>query len=152
MDKLIRAALTSGILVTLWMVYLLSVAYRSFPLVNYILQTGVPVVYYGEVMVLLISSAVGLCVGLVTLYLGSSQGRRKGEWKGSNKRFLGYGGVGFLTIVVPTLMMDPAALSVGLGVVFVWRMLASQRASESAMEALYEKEPVAERDSSRDDE
>jgi len=131
--------------VTAWMVYLLSVAYRSFPLVNYILQTGVPVVYYGEAMVALISGAIGLCVALVTLYLGSSQGRTNGEWRGSNKRFLGYGGVGFLTIVVPTLMMDPAALSVGLGVVIIWKMLASQRTDVKAQEELYQKEPVATR-------
>ena len=144
MDKLFRAATAWGVLVTVWFVYLLTVAYRSFPLVNYVLQNGVPVLYYGEAMVLLISGAIGLCVSLVVIYLGngrSPEARRKG----SSERFLGYGGVGFLTIVVPALMMDPAALSVGLGVVIVWKMLASQQADDRKSEPSYEQDPIARR-------
>ena len=150
MDKLLRAAVGWGVFVTIWLVYLLSVAYRSLPLVSYVLQNGVPVLYYGQVMVFLISAAVGLCVSLVVIYLGSTAKRPNGQSKGSNKRFLGYGGVGFLTIVVPTLMMDPAALSVGLGVVIVWRMLASQQAEARAQELIPAKEPIARRSSSSD--
>jgi hypothetical protein len=143
MNKLVPAAAAYGVFVTIFLVYLLTVAYRSFPLANYVLENGVPVLYYGEANVFLISGAIGLCVSLVVLYLGGSSRGRNGRRKGTNWRFLGYGGVGFLTIVVPALMMDPAALSVGLGVVIVWKMLASQQADARTQESIYEKKPIA---------
>ena len=143
MEKVHRAAVGWGLGVTVWLVYLLTTAYRSFPLVNYVLQNGVPVLYYGEAMVVLISATVGLCVSLVVLCLGSASSRSTRNRKGYERRLLGYGCVGFLTLVVPALMMDPAALSVGLGVVIVWRMLASRSEDTGMKDAVYEKEPIA---------
>jgi hypothetical protein len=43
--------------------------------------------------------------------------------------------------------MDPAAMSVGLRVLTMWKILASQRAEARVVKPIYEKEPVAIEDS-----
>jgi hypothetical protein len=134
----VKAALISGTAAMFGMLLIMTIAYGPLPLVATLLQTGVPVTYYGNVMILLLSGAVGFGVSIIVLYLSSGpryHRSRRGEY---GKRYLGYGTVGFLTIGVPTLLMDPAALSVGLGVVAAWRILSSQFAEMQAQQAAAE--------------
>jgi hypothetical protein len=125
---------------------LLFVADRSVPLVNAVLATGVPVVYYGQVMVLLLSGTIGIGVALIVLFLGSGRRYHRSRQKDYSKRLFGYGGVGFLTLGAPALLMDPAAMSVGMGVVVLWKILATQNSELREMQGAVheEKEPLVE--------
>jgi len=143
MNPLQKGATICGLVAAGGVFILLAVANSRVPLVAGLLQTGVPVVYYGQVMVLLISGAIGLGVSLVVLYLGSGKRYHRSAKREYRRRMAGYGGVGVLTVGVPTLLMDPAAVSVGLGVVLLWRILADGQAEVSlAREATAEEEPV----------
>jgi hypothetical protein len=139
MRTLFQVATICGLLATTGTLLLLFVADRSVPLVNAVLATGVPVVYYGQVMVLLLSGTIGMGVGLVVLYHKSRQ-------KDYSKRLFGYGGVGFLTLGAPAILMDPAAMSVGMGVVILWKILATQNSELQEMQTvlLEQREPLAE--------
>ncbi len=140
-NPLQRGATICGLVAAGGVLVLLAVANSKVPLVAGILQTGVPVTYYGQAMVLLISGAVGLGVALVVLYLGSGRRYHKSREREYRRRMAGYGGVGMLTVGVPTLLMDPAAVSVGLGVVLLWKILADGQAeAAAAREATAEKE------------
>jgi hypothetical protein len=143
---LFRWAAICGFLATLGTMLLLFGAERSVPLVNAILATGVPVVYYGGVMVILLSATIGLGVSMVVFFLGSGKRYHKSKQKDYGKRFLGYGGVGFLTLGVPAMLMDPAAMSAGMGVVVLWKVLATRDAEIAELQAvlLREREPLAE--------
>ena len=146
MRTLFRAAAICGAIATIATMLLLFVADRSVPLVNAVLATGVPIVYYGQVMVLLLSGTIGICVALVVLFLGSGGRFHKSRQKDYTKRFLGYGGVGFLTLGAPALLMDPAAMSVGMGVVVLWKILATQNSElrEAQFALQQETEPLTE--------
>src|SRR5271169_4358618 len=102
MNTLNKVSLTSGVVATLVVILILGFAYSSVPLVGDILRTGVPVVYYGQAMLLLVSAAIGLAVSLIVLYLGRGPRYHKSQQKDYNRRLLSYGGVGFLTVGVPT--------------------------------------------------
>jgi hypothetical protein len=147
MRVLYRVAAACGVLATAATLFVLFVAYNSVPLVKDVLATGVPVVYYGQVMVLLLSGTIGIGVALVVLYLGSGKRYHKSRQKDYTKRLFEYGGVGFLTLGAPALLMDPAAMSVGMGVVVIWKILATQQSElrESQEALIEEKEPLAER-------
>jgi hypothetical protein len=146
MRTLFQAAAICGLGATAGTMFLLFVADRSVPLVNAVLATGVPVVYYGQVMVVLLSGTIGIAVALVVLYLGSGRRFHKSRKKDYTKRLFGYGGIGFLTLGVPALLMDPAAMSVGMGVVVLWKVLAAQNSELREMQlALHEeREPPPE--------
>jgi hypothetical protein len=146
MRTLFQVATICGLLATTGTLLLLFVADRSVPLVNAVLATGVPVVYYGQVMVLLLSGTIGIGVGLVVLYLGSGRRYHKSRQKDYSKRLFGYGGVGFLTLGAPAILMDPAAMSVGMGVVILWKILATQNSELQEMQTvlLEQREPLAE--------
>ncbi len=143
MNPLHKGALAVGLAAAAATFILLAVAYSSVPLVSNVLQTGVPVLYYGNAMVLLISGGIGFAVSLVVLYLGSGRRYHRSRNNEYRKRMMGYGGVGFLTVGVPVLLMDPAALSVGLGVVLLWKIIADQSAAAAAALA---REVVTERE------
>lgn len=144
MNPLHKGALAVGLAAGAATFILLAVAYSSVPLVSNVLQTGVPVLYYGNAMVLLISGGIGFAVSLVVLYLGSGRRYHRSRNNEYRKRMMGYGGVGFLTVGVPVLLMDPAALSVGLGVVLLWKIIADQSAASAALarEVVTEREQI----------
>jgi len=143
MNPLRKGAAICGLVAAGGVFVLLAVANNRVPLVAGILQTGVPVVYYGQAMVLLISGAIGLGVAFVVLYLGSGRRYHRSRGREYRRRMAGYGGVGVLTVGVPTLLMDPAAVSVGLGVVLLWKILADGQAEIAlAREATAEEEQV----------
>jgi hypothetical protein len=143
---LYKASVACGGVALVATLFILGVAYNSVPLVRAVLATGVPVVYYGQVMMVLISGTIGLGVALVVLYLGNGRRYHKSKRKVYTKRFFGYGGVGFLTLAVPALLMDPAAMSVGMGLIVLWKILATQDSELRDMQvALREqKEPLTE--------
>jgi hypothetical protein len=146
MRTLFRVAAVCGSIATAGTMLLLFVADRSVPLVNAVLATGVPVVYYGQVMVLLLSGTIGIGVALIVLFLGSGRRYHRSRQKDYSKRLFGYGGVGFLTLGAPALLMDPAAMSVGMGVVVLWKILATQNSELREMQGAVheEKEPLVE--------
>jgi hypothetical protein len=141
LNVLYRASIACGVISMAVTLVILALADRSVPLVNAVLATGVPVVYYGQVMVLLLSGAVGIGVSLIVLYLGSGKRYHKSRQKDYTKRLFGYGGVGFLTLGAPALLMDPAAMSVGMGVVILWKILATQNSELREAQAALEAEP-----------
>jgi len=147
MNPLYKASAACGAMSAFLVLFVLAIAEKSVPVVDAFLATGVPVVYYGQVMVLLIGSAIGILVALVVLFLGSGEKFHRSQRRDYSKRFFGYGGVGFLTLGLPALLMDPAAMSVGMGVVLLWKILSVQNSELRAMAATpveQEKENVKE--------
>ncbi len=143
MSGTFRAVALIGISAAVITTLILTFAYKSVPLVNGILQTGVPVIYYGQAMILLISGAVGLGVSLVVAYLMRGPRYHRSRRQEYSRRLFGYGSVGFLSVGVPALLMDPGAMSVGLGVIVLWKTMALQQEEAAVASTVEEKELLA---------